>query len=361
MRLAALLRGAGEGATGGLVKYPAAGLMFAMDKLVGEGKLSYDEALKLIREQRAADIEESPVLHTVGNVAGALVPLGVIARGGATLGKVIAGNAALGGAQGFSANAAEEGTTLQDTLVGTGLGAGVGALGAGLTAAGQAVARTEVANALYAKLLENTPWRNAVKKQLQAAGEKATSDKIKAAARTEAKRQAEALPQREAAAIVQPPKSNLGQRAAASVARGLTGVVPSAATGAVIGGGGALISGSDPLQGAMLGAGTAVGASKAAALGNVGKTLSHATGRLMARNPVLPNLPRTLTTTATNTAVPVLTVNPNPLNEAELTGMQANPRKVSGKVDDFSDLSEFEVPQSAQADPFEDLAEFEVR
>lgn len=362
----AALRGVGEGASGGLIKYPAASLMFAIDKLMGEGKLTYTQALAELRAQREQDVQDATIAHTAGTIAGSMLPLAAIAKGGAGLGKIVAGNAALGAAQGFSSNAASEGSTLQDTLVGAGVGGTLGLLGGGASAAAQKLARVEVQNTLYNRLMADPTWKEAAKTQLKKDGVKTPKHTdIERFARSEANATAQKLSQRELPAYIDSPKSSLPTRLWEGTKRATSGVVPSAITGGVVGGTGALLTGQDPVSGAMLGAGGAVALAKQGAMANMTKTASHTGGRILARTPALQNAPLALSPGATSLIVPGMVQGAEPAAPGNTNAERfKETTKPAGKPDDFSDIEQFRVKPSAKAsapDDFSDLEEFRVR
>ena len=125
-------RGVTQGVTGGLARYPAAVAMMGMDKVMGRGKMTYDEALQAIREQDAQDRAEHPYARIGGEVAGGLGQ--AIATGGGGMLAQVGKSAGLGAVNGFTANGGTD-NALMDTATGAGLGALFGAGGAKLAAA----------------------------------------------------------------------------------------------------------------------------------------------------------------------------------------------------------------------------------
>lgn len=127
--LVAGVRGVGAGASLGAIRYPAALSMVGIDKLIGEGKLSYREALALIREQDRADMEEHKGARLAGEIAGTIGSS--LATGGGGLLAQAAKAGATGAISGFTANEGMENAGT-DTLRGAALGSTLGALGAGV-------------------------------------------------------------------------------------------------------------------------------------------------------------------------------------------------------------------------------------
>ncbi len=79
----AALRGVTSSITLGLDRYPAAVAMMLIDKAVGEGKLSYEEAQQLIQEQKQRDREERAVARTGGEIVGLVSPTMVAGKAAA--------------------------------------------------------------------------------------------------------------------------------------------------------------------------------------------------------------------------------------------------------------------------------------
>lgn len=70
------VRGVGRGASYGLYKYPASMIMLALDKLVGEGKMTRAEAMETLNRQQDDDRAQHPYAAYGGEIAGAFVPGG---------------------------------------------------------------------------------------------------------------------------------------------------------------------------------------------------------------------------------------------------------------------------------------------
>ena len=157
MSKAAFTRGALNQALLGLDRYPAAGMMVAMDALrggVAGKKLSYKQALAEIRELERFDEEENPKARMAGQVVGGIA--NAATTGGASLLPIIGRTALQGGVLGFTEKEGMDGTAL-DTLKGAGTGAVMGAagglVGKGIDAARKVAGRLpEVQNAHLDKL-----------------------------------------------------------------------------------------------------------------------------------------------------------------------------------------------------------------
>lgn len=150
------IRGAGVGATLGLVKPASAGLMYAIDRLMGEGKLTMSEAMQLINEQQAADRAQQPIASYGGEAVGSLLPAitggGAIAniariggRGLAPAATRIGGQAAIGAGQGGIA-AYNENQDLGEAALGAAVGAPLALLGQGGQAGVNALVRRSAQN-----------------------------------------------------------------------------------------------------------------------------------------------------------------------------------------------------------------------
>lgn len=118
------VRSFGVGSTAGLVKYPAAGAMIAYDQLVGEGKLTPQEALNVINLQQQEDITRYPVTSTAAEMAGSIIPAAKIARAAKTIPQMAVGGATLGALSGFNQQQSP-----QEAITGAGLGAILGTVG----------------------------------------------------------------------------------------------------------------------------------------------------------------------------------------------------------------------------------------
>lgn len=145
------VRGVGTGATMGLHKYPSAGIMMALDKLMGEGNLSFGEALQVINDQQANDRETNPVASYGGQVVGSLVPAGNMVRAGANIARMVPAGA-VGMATGIGSGAVigagqgaiggfNERQDLGDAAIGAGLGTVLGGASSTLGAVGNKAIR----------------------------------------------------------------------------------------------------------------------------------------------------------------------------------------------------------------------------
>ncbi len=123
------VRGVGQGAMLGLQRYPAAAGMTLLDRLVGEGKLTYEEALALIREQDVQDVENYPKARIGGEIVGSVA--NALGTGGAGLARTVGRTALQGGVQGFTQNAGFD-NTLRDVGQGAAIGGAFGLAGGGL-------------------------------------------------------------------------------------------------------------------------------------------------------------------------------------------------------------------------------------
>lgn len=352
----AFLRGVGEGSTAGLVHYPASWAMMALDKTIGEGKMSQKDALALLKEQRKSDIENHAVANIGGQVAGAVVPAGtalkVLGKGWKTLAGI---GAAQGAAQGFSQNAADEGTTLQDMGVGGALGGGLSFLGTGVTKVLGAGGRKEAFHGVLKQITETAGFGKTADAALKAKGVpvgkngRYTQAQRKQVAAELAEDMLDNTHPADWGQFVQMPKANMAELAKDAVSRGVSGVVPAAVAGGVLGGAGALVSGNDPLTGAGVGAAGAVALAKQQAAGNLYQTGKAALGRQMARSPNVMAAPAVAGTMGGNVVAPALTVT-----------KQRDPEPQVQPVDDFADLEQYRV-KPTQKDDFSDLEQYRVK
>ena len=306
------IRGGLSGMTGGLERYIAAPMMMAIDRLM-KGGMTYEEALDALRRQEQQDVETAPVARAGGQVLGSLVPGSQLAKGGKAA--VILGNTALGAAQGFSANPASEGTTLKDTLTGAGLGATLGLVGAGASAAMEGLARTQAAHGIKNTLMKDAAWKTTAKKTIRELGGGSgkngavtTADLQAHAAKEAAQRAATG----EVPAITEVAKSGVADRLKSGVMTQLRGVPTQALMGAGAGGLGSLLSGQDPMTGAMLGAGSVLAYSKANALQRAQGTLRAAAGQQLMAHPGVQRTVSAMPVVATPVVGAVMTKEPTP-------------------------------------------------
>lgn len=142
------LRGFGEGATAGTIKYPQA-LLLA--KTMG---IPYEQALAQINQERR-DLSSSAA-YQAGNIGGGLAQ-GLVS-GGATLPAALARNVGIGALGGFAANEGMD-NALKDTLMGAGLGGATGLVGGLMPKVTQAakthLSKNPEVQAIAAKQLED--------------------------------------------------------------------------------------------------------------------------------------------------------------------------------------------------------------
>lgn len=281
------VRGFGTGASMGVVKYPAAGLMLALDRLVGEGRLSPGEALQLINEQQQADRTEHPYASYGGEIAGSIAMPGAAgARAATNIAKMTTSRAVpilstgvIGAGQGAIAGFNER-QNLDDAAVGAGVG---GVFGAGANMTQQALNKaTRAAAARTATVARNQAQvaREAASTRLSALQQAAQADPknvslrelVKAEARSvkgfeqSARKSTDAIrtlrnPRMSDAAALdsigrrqlfnQTIANNFGRRAADS---GLGFSAGGAGIGGVAGAGYGYLTDRDPVQAALLGA-----------------------------------------------------------------------------------------------------------
>lgn len=120
----ATARGGVSGMTAGFSKPLGAGAAVLIDKLVGTGKLTYEEARQIVEEQDRESRNQAPGLYTGAQLVGGLVPASRVAKVASGVKGMAAGSAALGAAQGY-----HDTGTLEGTLAGAGVGALGGAVG----------------------------------------------------------------------------------------------------------------------------------------------------------------------------------------------------------------------------------------
>lgn len=143
----AAIRGVGQGATAGFLRYPAAALMVGIDQATGNGAMRYSDALQAIRDQDENDRQEYGAARFAGELGGGI--LGSIGTAGASIPATIARSGILGAASGFTEKAGMEGS-LEDTLKGAGIGAAFGLLGGAAEKAKNTIIRNQ-ANRLEKK------------------------------------------------------------------------------------------------------------------------------------------------------------------------------------------------------------------
>ena len=274
----AAVRGFGQGATAGLIQYPQAAIMAASQDqppqpdvrsmptarrgsmprsgYFGAGDIQQPAApvnqvstsLADLRLQNKQMAEENQAAWYGGNIAGA-AGLGLVTGGGGTV-------ASLGklGAQGAVSGFTQD-EDIVDALKGAGIGLAFGA-GGKLVSMGT----TKIANSFketYIKPLQD---------QIPGLTEKQAFNMIS-----------------------RPLGANKYGGAIANITdqgwQALKGMVAPAVGGGSVGAGQALIRGQDPVEGALIGAGTVVGATKAGALANAAGQVGQKAAMTIAKNP----------------------------------------------------------------------------
>lgn len=128
----AALRGVGTGASAGMLRYPVAAGIAALDKATGGqrpiGEM-YADALAAQRSIDAEDQRNTPLARLAGEIGGGLVT--AVATGGGSIPAQIGRTTALGALSGFSQNEGLE-NTARDVALGGTIGAVSGVAGAGL-------------------------------------------------------------------------------------------------------------------------------------------------------------------------------------------------------------------------------------
>lgn len=269
-------RGLTYGLTAGAAKPLASYAMVGLDKLIGEGKLTRQEALQLLEEQRAEDIAASPITYGAGQVVGGLGLGSRLAalKGGTTIPGAIGYGGAAGAVSGYSetekAIDAVTGAVLGGALQGT-----ASALAGGVKMGAEAFGKqwvTKTAKDIDDQVAKE--MKDVAKERLLTTGKRMTPQEIKNEGLARKIQLAE-----------QYTLSNIfkltGQRALEEAKTG----VPIAIGGAAAGSLGALASGQNPLAGAALGAGGALAATKANVLGDVTTGASRFAGKYFA-NPM---------------------------------------------------------------------------
>lgn len=255
----ALLAGASEGVSAGLAKYPEAAVRSAL------GNRTYLDEVAAIRARNAALQASNPYAYGTGNVAGA-VGLGLATGGGGVAANV--GKGALQGATaGYTANAGNDMRTLQDVLTGASLGGGAGALGG-------------FANYATKRLSDSTVNKMAQRYIDGLRKEKITSDAgpVPVIPSTEAVKGWIREHELEGISALFEGMKKTGRSTTGTIKEIVKTSIAPALTGAVVGGGGAAVTGNDIVKGALTGAGTVVAATKLAGLEAAGRGASQATG-----------------------------------------------------------------------------------
>lgn len=356
----AFLRGAGEGATAGLVHYPAAVAMLLADQTVGDGRLTYKNALRELKTQRASDIENYPVANIGGQVVGAVLPVGAAAKVLGTGWKTLAGiGAGTGAVQGFSQNDADAGTTLQDMGVGGAIGGSLSALGLGVTKVAGSAARKMVESDLYKLLSENKYAVREAKALLKKNGQVVNAEGVDDIIRKWTQQKLDATHPADWGQHISKPNQTKYERLKGAVAEGFSGVVPAATSGAVLGAISSPFTGIDPLTSAAGGAAGAVALAKQQAVLNAGGALKDMSARYLATSPKVLAAPALMGGPTGNIIAPQVVRTPVRQEQA--------PKAVPPAPADFSDLEEFRVKTPApsapasSADPYADLEEFRVQ
>lgn len=184
-RGATTLRGFGEGATMGVIKYPQAALTTA----INGG--TYEENLKNLRETNTQLAQDDPLAWYGGEAAGSVATgaltggYGPASRAAGVAGKVanlsransgakvlgpIATNAIMGGVQGVTEkDYTTPGQAIQDTLVGAGTSGAIGALGEGVRIGIKGLGRAKAAQLIDRYVAEKgvMPTERQIVKTLQ--------------------------------------------------------------------------------------------------------------------------------------------------------------------------------------------------
>lgn len=119
----AFATGAVKSASLGLSKYPTAVMVKVLDQFMGDGKMTYKEALEATKMKLDEMEKENPKAMMAGNLVGGTAA--AIGTGGGGLALQVGKTALAGGVSGFTEN-----ESLKDAAVGVGTGAAFGAAGA---------------------------------------------------------------------------------------------------------------------------------------------------------------------------------------------------------------------------------------
>ena len=316
-------RGAVTGMTAGLGKYVAAPAMVGLDVLAGKGDLTLKQALEEVRAQEELDRAINPKATLAGTLAGAVAPFSRLSAARQPL-KTLAASTGYGAASGFSQNPAEEGSTLQDMLV----GGGFGLLGGGANVG----AATAIAGRLNAAALQGA--RDALRTGKQAVPIDVSSANLRQVfeqggelvakgGKKLTKKGEETLNNLNARWLVSnsAPEEVVGLARAApykASTRGVQGaaasVLPSTVLGGLSGAVGAPFVGQDPLTGALAGAGAGFGLGKANTM-NAAREAATRAGASFATLSGVPQLGSVVSpavTAGTATAVPELILRREP-------------------------------------------------
>ena len=147
------VRGFGEGKTAGLIKYPAAMVMMGLDKAVGEGKMTWNDAKDAINQQRKDDADNHAIAYLSGNVAGSVggIPGGGVAT---AAGKVLQriGPVGQGAIQGYTQN-----ENLGDAATGAAIGGAAHVIGGAVKMVGQGAKNAYVTNRAAGEAVKTLP------------------------------------------------------------------------------------------------------------------------------------------------------------------------------------------------------------
>lgn len=255
--------GGGMGMTAGLATYPFAGAAYAAGNL-GKTPMTWKQALAATRATLADAQEQNPGSYTGGQIAGSVLGAGKLsglgrAAGLGTGASLVAAGTAQGAANGFSANNASDGTTLQDTATGAGLGALSGVVGAGANKAINVAAGNKIAKAVADKLgIDPSELSDAVRSRIAQIFTKGSSDDMAQIVKN-----------------IQASEPTMLQNVWNSVKT----IPGEAATGAIGGATAAGLTGNDPVAGAKWGAAGVVAASKLRAATSVQQGVLNAAMR----------------------------------------------------------------------------------
>lgn len=336
----AAILGMGE-SLGGILKYPQA----AMSSYVND--VPYREALSNVRSNIDTARRTHPLSYLAGNVVGS-APL-IAATGGGALGLqganlgwkgMTAANAGLGAAHGFTANDVDSGSTLRDTVYGGGLGALLGG-------AGQAAGA----------LLKRTPAITEGQKAVELLNQPGNHEKIVAWLVKRGIEPTDAAIRKLAISVAQGELSAPLAKSVGLVAgttrggKGILEAIPNAGVGAVAGGTLAAVTGNDPIEGAMYGAGGALTLAKGQALRSIGEGAVGTLGRVVANNPGLPKAVANLAVPATAVAGRLH----SPQEPDEFAKYRINPRKATGVVEEEDDgFKKYRIKPEAPVDDDDD-------
>lgn len=275
-RFMSAARGLTYGLTAGAARPLASYAMLGLDKLIGEGRLTRQEALEILKQQQQEDIATNPISYGAGQVAGSFGLGSRLAalKGGTTIPGAIAYGAGTGAVSGYS-----ESERALDAVTGSVLGAATQGLGSAIAGGVQTAAQAFGKN-----------WTKNAVRDITKQADKDVAEKVKEAVLLTGRRPSET----ELARMRLDRKLELadqytignimkltGQRFVEEVKTGVPAAIGGGAAGAL----GALAGGADPLTGALYGAGGALAVTKANVLGDVATGASRAAGKYFATDP----------------------------------------------------------------------------